>query len=156
MSMPPAASVDSPSARKRKLPSAPSPAPGASSSTPAKPTESRPTPAQQLNLNMNYSRLSKVPLAGSGTTIPPLTSPQLQDMQKWIQTDKEYERTFNAMRERTQRELGQAIRAKIGWWEEPLKGPKTERFNVLWPDRKRAERIKKLKRAGIRWEGIRL
>ena len=29
-------------------------------------------------------------------------------------------------------------------------------FGLLWPERKRAERVRKLKRAGVRWEGIKM
>ncbi|KAF8504199.1 hypothetical protein BU17DRAFT_30164, partial [Hysterangium stoloniferum] len=110
------------------------------------------------SLNPATTRVTSVPLAGSGTTIPQLTPQEMKDMRQWMDRDKSYETVWIASRERASREVKDAINTKLGWWEDEVKGrkPPAERFGLLWPDRKKAERIKKLRKAGIRWEGIKL
>ncbi|GJJ16102.1 hypothetical protein Clacol_010381 [Clathrus columnatus] len=110
-----------------------------------------------LSLNPAITHISSVPLVGSGPAITPLTPDDMTNMKIWIDRDKAYEQALNASRERSHRELNEALRAKIGWWEEEIK-PRhkmgRERFGILWPDRKRKERSDKLRRAGIRSQNL--
>ena len=128
----------------------------------AAPRSVAPTNPQALALSLNpaITRVTTIPLAGSGAIIPALSAAEIQDMQTWMTRDKAYERAWTAGRERAVREVAEAARAKVGWWEDgdAPKGRKGERehFGILWPEHKRAERARKLKRAGVRWEGIRL
>ena len=73
-----------------------------------------------------------------------------------MDADRGYEGAWRGMRERMAREAVEASRSKLGWWEEPVSAKGRERFGLLWPDRKRAERVRKLKKAGVRWEGLRM
>lgn len=129
-----------------------------SSSTVAVPGSNN-LPPLGLSLNPAITRTTTVPLAGSGVAIPPLSQDDLKSMKEWIDRDKAYEKACSATRERANRELAEALRAKIGWWEEEVTsrhGMDRERFGILWPDRKRKERLEKLRRAGIRSQGLRL
>lgn len=78
-------------------------------------------------------------------------------MKNFMDIDKVYEADVGRMRERMAREIRESV-ARPGWWEEPVppekgKGGAKERFAVLWPEQKRQLKVRKLRRAGVRWEG---
>jgi hypothetical protein len=107
-------------------------------------------------LNPATTRMTTLPLAGSGRAIPPLSLREQRALRGWMESDRVYEGAWRGMRERMTREAAEGGRGKLGWWEEAMGGKGRERFGLLWPERKRAERVRKLKKAGVRWEGLRM
>lgn len=87
-----------------------------------------PLPAS-VQLNPSVTKVTPVPLAQSGTLIPPLATEEIENIKKWKAVDLAYEANFRAMKERAKQELirlgvpAGTVVVRPKWWE---RDPETE------------------------------
>ncbi|KAF8892911.1 hypothetical protein BD779DRAFT_1467981 [Infundibulicybe gibba] len=121
-----------------------------------------------VSLNPLVTRVSIVPLHSSTTTIPALDATEIQDIQNWMHTDKEYDAEFRKMKERMAEEArGVFGPAAAMWWEKGWVGvggglgalakgrERRPGFDIRYPRRDRRER-ERGREGRKRREGLRL
>lgn len=150
--------VSTPPRHKAQAPTAqPSPSTSTNTSTTVHPSIP--------GLNPAVSLVTTIPLAESSTQIPPLTSEEIADVQKWMAIDRAYQNSWAAMRKRADTELRTAV-SHVPWWEKggsALEGNGNrwrrpdEGFHVRFPRSKRETGglVGSVRRKGKR-EGLKL
>ncbi|EJD52064.1 SNF5-domain-containing protein, partial [Auricularia subglabra TFB-10046 SS5] len=108
-------------------------------------------PALPGNANPDVTKVTKVALAGSGTTIPPLTGEDMANVKEWLAKDEQYAKELQATKDRMRAELRGVATRPPHWFEEDnLEDPRMrrkpkEKLSLLFPADKRADRDRKLK-----------
>jgi SWI/SNF-related matrix-associated actin-dependent regulator of chromatin subfamily B protein 1 len=102
------------------------------------------------------TRVIEVPLANSGTLIPPLSPKSIEELKAIVKRDDEYAMIKRDLDTRMREELS-AVGGPQAWWEKDTVNvvPPTQKFGILWPGDKRRAKEKMKKKMG-RKEMIRL
>ena len=124
-----------------------------------------PLPAN-VQLNPAVTKVTPVPLSQSGTLIPPLSNEEIEDIKKWMASDREYEARFRTMKERAKQEMARiglpagAVSARSKWWERDqemeagvAERRKKEKFALEYPH---TQKESMSRRRGKRREGLKI
>lgn len=118
-----------------------------------------------VQLNPKTSRVTIVPLVGSGTRIPQLSPTEIANVKLWMEIDKEYDGRYKAMKEKMGAELRETIVKPKAWWEKdavmedgrvpflPQRGlgaKRPEKWSLTGVKQSKEKEIRDKKRAGKR------
>ena len=107
------------------------------------------------NANPDVTKVTKVALAGSGTTIPPLSDEDMKNMKEWLERDTEYGKELVSMKDRMRKEVREMSQRPPAWFEKDpmeeqlerqrgVRKPK-EKLALTYPADKRELRDRKLR-----------
>ncbi|KZV84892.1 SNF5-domain-containing protein [Exidia glandulosa HHB12029] len=107
------------------------------------------------NANPDLTKITKVALAGSGTTIPPLSDEEMKNMKDWLEHDTEYGKELLSMKDRMRKELQSISQRPSAWFEKDpyeeqaerargVRKPK-EKLALTYPIEKNNHRDQKLR-----------
>ncbi|KAJ7628439.1 SNF5-domain-containing protein [Roridomyces roridus] len=120
-----------------------------------------PLPAS-VKLNPAITRVTVVPLAGSQTAIPLMSSEEIAQVDVWRKVDTKYEQVYRDMKTRMGNEFSDMVgQRSVPWWEKGTLAFNASRFiagrqgfEMRYPHRRRDRDSSR--RKGARREGIRL